>query len=95
MMIRKYGPLPRVFVPDIGEVIGARRSPADDRFTKAVVIKAQRQRDARIKITVIWMENDPAATPPIVAGETGWVVFYPQNINTVVRQDVRSDPFGQ
>lgn len=86
MIIRKYAQYPKVFVPDVGEVVEARRSIMDDRFTKAAVTHVQRQRDGRIKLTVVWLEDDPGAQVPIRTGERGWVTFVPRNIRMLVRQ---------
>jgi hypothetical protein len=87
MMIRKYAQHPAVFVPDLGEVIHARRSVVDDQFTKAVVTHVRRQSDGRIKLSVYWMEDDPKAETPIRKNEPGWIVFHPRAIDSVVRQE--------
>lgn len=89
MMIRKYGHLPQVFVPDIGEIIQGRRA-VTDKFVKAAVTHVRRQTTGYIKLTVIWLEDDPDAgaqgPSPIKAGKRGWIYFVPDRMNQLVRQ---------
>jgi hypothetical protein len=80
MIIRGYAGMPLTFAPDIGEVILARRTPVDP-WVKAVVIRARRNSAKNLRLTVIWMEDDPHAgaewrghaTKPIRAGQFGWI----------------------
>jgi hypothetical protein len=67
----------------MGEVVMARRSPVD-RFVRAVVLSAHRNKDGHVRIKVQWLEDDPGAgvphdrpRKPIVANETGWVISDP------------------
>lgn len=81
MIIRAYGDLPATYAPDIGEVILARRTPAD-RWLRAVVLTAKRNRAGDVRLKIQWLEDDPhAGAPkpgkpkvPIVAGSPGWVI---------------------
>ena len=79
-MIKKYGQFPPVYAPSTGEVLLARRTPAD-KWVQAVVLDARRNRSGGVRIKLQWLESDPKATygdprytNTIVAGETGWVV---------------------
>jgi len=79
-IIRAYAGLPTTYAPDVGEVVHARRTPAD-RWTRAVVLDYRRRRDGALRIKVQWIEANPdAGAPdkrprmPIKAGDTGWVV---------------------
>lgn len=89
MIIRKYGDRPQVMVPDIGEVIHGRRTKADP-FTRAVVTWARRKRSGMIELRVHWLADCPTAgadgTAPIVAGETGWIEFWPADMWMLIRQ---------
>lgn len=89
MMIRKYRQHPQVFVPDIGEVIMARRTPAST-FLSAVVLRVRRLRDGDIRVTVQWMESDPDASvwtdAPIEAGDIDRIVFPPDRMHLLIRQ---------
>lgn len=77
MIIRQYGDYPITYVPDIGEVLYARRTKIEP-FLKAIVLLARRRRDGAIRIKVQWLESNPDAgawvESPIVAGTVGWVV---------------------
>lgn len=81
MIIKPYGDLPRAYAPDIGEVVDARRTPADD-FTSAVVVGVRRIRSGDLKIRVQWMADNPRAgsgdprfNEPIKAGTLGFLVL--------------------
>ena len=91
-VIRKYGEYPQVLVPDIGEIVEARRSMAES-FIKAVVIKHRRIRSGKIRTTVEWLEDDPHAgtnyPAPISVGDTGRVVFEPDRMDLMIRQITR------
>jgi hypothetical protein len=77
MIIRQYGDLPTTYAPDIGEVVLARRVPAEP-FLRAVVIHVKRRRDGALRIKVQWLDSLEDAgvwkESPIVAGGIGWVV---------------------
>jgi hypothetical protein len=81
VIIKPYGELPRVYAPDIGEIIYARRTPAD-KLTRAVVLDARRNRDGHLRVKLQWLESNPDAgsgdprfNEPIRAGSYGWVVI--------------------
>jgi hypothetical protein len=82
MIIRAYGKHPVTYAPDVGEVIWARRTPAD-KWVRAVVLHGKRNRAGDLRIKVEWLEDDPdAGAPerdrpkaPIVAGTPGWLVI--------------------
>lgn len=90
MKIRRYREHPSVFVPDIGEVIRARRSAVDP-FLRAVVVRVRRLREGHIRLTVEWLESDPGAgatkPSPVVAGELGRITFPPERMALLIRQD--------
>lgn len=62
MIIKGYRDQPLQFAPDPGEIIYARRS-AQDKFTLAVVEKAWRNRAGNIRVRVMWLDDDPDASP--------------------------------
>lgn len=87
MIIKQYAGLPTTYAPDIGEVLLARRTPAD-KFVRAVVLDARRNRQGNVRVRVQWLEDDlDAGAPevwngkprhpvgPIKAGTVGWVVM--------------------
>lgn len=63
MIIKPYAGLPRMYAPDIGEVILARRTPGD-KFVKAVVVRAARNKAGNLRLKVHWLADDPAAGAP-------------------------------
>lgn len=71
MIIRPYAGLPRLYSPDLGEVVEARKSKINS-FTKAVVVVAQRNRDGNLRLRVQWLEDNPAEG--IKANTPGWLV---------------------
>lgn len=80
-MIRRYKQWPAMFVPDVGEVVLAARSPAGP-FLRAVVLYTDRRAEDFIRVGFEWLENYPL-TPKgkeVVAGTTG---------NVYVRRDDR------
>lgn len=84
MIIKPYGDLPRLYAPDIGEVIMARRS-VSDKYIRAAVLDARRNRDGLLRIKVQWLEDNPYALRgdgrrdrPIVAGTTHALVIDPE-----------------
>lgn len=79
-MIKKYGEFPPVYAPSAGEVLLARRS-ASDKWVRAVVLDARRNRAGGVRIKLQWLESDPNALcgapgreAPLEAGNVGWVV---------------------
>lgn len=85
MIIRKYGDLPMVFAPDVGEVVQARRAKSDP-FTPAVVTVVRRKTSGKLKLTVHWLADCPTAGAPIMAGQKGWIEFWPADMWMLVRQ---------
>lgn len=81
-IIRPYGDLPRMYTPDVGEVVEARRNPAD-KFVRAVALHSRRKGDGSLRVKVQWLDSDPdAGAPnpgkgrvPIVAGAIGLVIM--------------------
>lgn len=49
-----------MYAPDVGEVVEAKRGPSD-RWTRAVVVRAYRNREGNLKVKVQWLEDDPTA----------------------------------
>lgn len=90
MIIRKYGDLPMVLAPDIGEVITARRSVMDP-WLRAVVTYVRRQSNGLIKLSVYWLEDSPEAgsqgPKPIKANTRGWIRADPERLHVWIRQD--------
>lgn len=82
MIIKQYAGLPITYAPDIGEVLLARRTPAD-KFVRAVALDVKRRRDGAVRVKVQWLEDDSNAgledynqpKVPITAGTVGWVVM--------------------
>jgi hypothetical protein len=62
MYIKGYLDHPPLEAPDPGEILYARRS-ADDKFTLAVVEKAWRNRAGLLRVRVVWLDDDPDASP--------------------------------
>lgn len=88
MIIRRYRDLPTVYVPDVGEVVEARRSVADV-WTRAYVIRVQRLRGGTLKFTICWLADNPKAgdgTSPIVAHTLGYVKCPPDDWSPLIRQ---------
>lgn len=85
-----------MYVPDVGEVVDARRSVADV-WTRAYVIRVQRKRGGIIKFTVCWLGGNPetaGGTVPIVAHTIGAIHApldgWPLLIRQISRGDFRS-----
>lgn len=77
MIIKKYGDIPALYAPDVGEVLEARRSVVDQ-WVGAVVLRVQRMRAGTLRVTVVWMADDPSAGSqgkPIVRHTRGWIVM--------------------
>jgi hypothetical protein len=75
VIIKGYGDIPPTYVPDIGEVVRARRS-VTDAWTNAAVIQVQRRRNSMLKFIVQWLGDNPYAgdgTSPVVVGDTGYI----------------------
>lgn len=62
MRIRAYDGKPAIWSPDPGEIIYARRSDMD-KFVLAVVEKAWRNRAGHLRLRLMWLEEDPDASP--------------------------------
>jgi hypothetical protein len=62
MLIRRYGDLPAMFVPDEGEVVLASRSIAGP-FLRAVVIRVRRRKSGAVRIDFEWMDDYDGPTP--------------------------------
>lgn len=59
-LIRRYGEFPAMFVPDVGEVVRAARSPAGP-FLLAVVTSVHRADQDFIRVGVEWLEDGGAS----------------------------------
>lgn len=99
MIIRPYGELPRTYAPDVGEVVEARRTPAD-KFIKAVVVNVTRNREGALRVRVQWLEDNPdAGAPdkrqrkPIKALSHGWIVVV-NDMPPLLRQTSGGAAFG-
>lgn len=98
MIIKPYNGLPRMYAPDVGEVVEARRAPVNS-FVKAVVLDARRNPAGNLRVKVQWLEDDPAAgvpdrgrrRKPIVAGETGTLILVDGAL-PLIRQIDKSAP---
>lgn len=62
MQIRSYRDHPVIWSPDPGEIIYARRAHMD-RYVLAIVEKAWRNRAGHLRMRVMWLEEDPYASP--------------------------------
>lgn len=101
MIIKPYADLPRTYAPDVGEVVMARRTPAD-RFVRAVVLAVRRNRAGNLRIRMQWIESDPnAGAPekrkdrvrkPIEAGTVGWVTQVQGGPPLIVQINERPQP---
>lgn len=88
MIIRKYRDLPTLYLPDVGEVVEARRSVADV-WTRAYVIRARRLKGGTLRFTVCWLADDPRSgdgAHPIVAHTLGRIKCPPGDWSPLVRQ---------
>lgn len=59
-MIRRYGDLPAVFVPDEGEVVLASRSPAGP-YLRVAVVKVRRRYEGFFRVDYVYLEDHPAS----------------------------------
>lgn len=100
MIIRGYAGIPMSYAPDVGEVVLARRTPVDP-FVRAVVVRVRRNRARNLKITVIWLEDDPNAGTdwsgrgkrPIKAHQFGWIeVRQGRGVPPLIKQISRGAP---
>lgn len=81
MIIKQYAGLPITYAPDIGEVLLARRTGVD-KFVRAVVLDARRNRAGNVRVKVQWLDDDPdAGAPmpyrervPVKAGDKGVII---------------------
>lgn len=95
MIIKPHLDIPRTYAPDVGEIIEARRTPAD-KFIKAAVLDARRNRTGRLRVKLQWLEGDPDAgcphvsrtrkREPIVALSVESVVVPPDGAPPLIRQ---------
>lgn len=71
-MIRRYGDLPALFVPDVGEVVLAARSPAGP-YLRAAVTSVRRRHSGCIRVDFVWLQSSTVAadTRPAEVGAKG------------------------
>lgn len=62
MRIRSYEQRPHIWSPDPGEILYARRAHMD-KYVLAIVEKAWRNRAGHLRMRVMWLEDDPYASP--------------------------------
>ena len=77
-----------MYVPDVGEVVDARRSVADV-WTRAYVVRVRRMRGRVMKFTICWLGDNPEAgdkTHPIKAHTIGCVYCPLEGWPLLVRQ---------
>lgn len=82
MIIRQYAGLPTTYAPDVGEVVLARRTPAD-KFVRSVVLDVRRRPDGKLRVKVQWLADDDQAgyetdrypKAPIKSGTQGVVIM--------------------
>jgi len=86
-VIRRYGELPAMFVPDVGEVVLASRSPAGP-YLRAVILSARRRASGRIRVDFVWLEsaNVAAWDTPAVAGAKGNVEIREDDPTPLIRR---------
>lgn len=92
-IIRKYGQYPQVFVPNLGEMVWARKVPGDKWCKAVVIIKPWRTRGGEVRLKVEWREDDPNASydkrtckpKGHKAGGRGSIAAHPDLLHTVVR----------
>lgn len=85
--IRRYGLFPGFFVPDVGEIVLASRSPAGP-FLQAVVVRTERASDNRVRIDVVWMDSSAlsASGTGVRAGEKGNLYISTDDLVPLVRR---------
>lgn len=66
MIIRKYGDIPASYVPDVGEVVDARTSSADD-YQRAVILAVTRKNRSYLEFKVRWLATDEVAWVRVAA----------------------------
>lgn len=71
-MIRRYGKLPALFVPDEGEVVLISRSVAGP-YLRAVVLRVRRRAEGMVRVDFEWRESSErsATGEPIRVGDKG------------------------
>lgn len=86
-MIRRYGELPALFVPDVGEVVRASQSPAGP-FTRAVVIAVRRTAGTAIRVGVEWLEDASASSKgtPVRKGTKGSIYISSDDAVPLIRR---------
>jgi hypothetical protein len=86
-IIRRYGDLPAVFVPDEGEVVIAARSPAGP-YLRAAVTKVRRRLEGYVRVDFVWLED--AVTSPTGTGcrtgEKGHVDIHRQDPTPLIKR---------
>lgn len=98
MIIRKYRELPALYLPDVGEIVLARRSGAD-KYVKAVILtKPRRIPGGKVKFKVQWLESDRSTggegREPIIQGEVGWIETGADDWPLKVKQINKGQPLG-
>lgn len=78
-MIRRYAQFPAMFVPDVGEVVKASRSPGGP-FLKAVVTHVHRTAEDFIRVDFEWLESADV-TPTGTGARAG------EKANAYIRRD--------
>lgn len=86
MLIRAYRDIPPTYAPDVHEVVLVRRTVCD-RYTKAAVTSVRRIKSGHLRLRFVWMEDNPTARTPIVAGTTGYVTLDGQPLLLQISKD--------
>lgn len=89
MIIREYGEFPMAFIPDIGEVIYARRSVARPWTKAAMVRKGSRGKDGKLRIQIQWLDDNPdagTAKSPVVKWGIEWMAVPLERQRDLIRQ---------
>lgn len=87
MYIRRYGEFPGFYVPDVGEVVIASRSPVGP-FLRAAVTNVKRASYGAVRIDLVWLEGSPvsATGTGIREGEKGNVYVHRDDAVPLVRR---------
>lgn len=86
-MIRRYGPLPALFVPDEGEVVLAARSKAGP-FVRAAVTRVRRSARDYVRVDFVWLDSAPvsASGTGIMQGQKGNVYIHRDDVIPLIRR---------